>query len=61
VEEVTQQNMTTLSNKVLAVLIPPDVEKLKLLRHEMTMDPKNNKAKTEFENILMRCSTSGLM
>jgi hypothetical protein len=53
--------MTSLSNKVLAVLIPPDVEKLKLLRHEMTMDPKNNKAKTEFENILMRCSTSGLM
>jgi hypothetical protein len=53
--------MSTLSNKVLGVLIPPDAEKLQLLRHEMTMDSKNNKAKTEFENILMRCSTSGLM
>ncbi len=27
----------------------------------MAQDPKNNKIKTEFENILMRCSTSGLM
>ena len=34
---------------------------MKLLRHEMTLDPKNNKIKDEFENLLMRSSTSGLM
>ena len=28
VEEITQQNMATLNNKILAVLIPPDSEKL---------------------------------
>ena len=32
-----------------------------MLRHEMTLDPNNNKIKTEFENLLMKCSTSGLM
>jgi hypothetical protein len=32
-----------------------------MLRHEMTLDQNNNKIKTEFENLLMKCSTSGLM
>lgn len=34
---------------------------MKLLRHEMTLDPKNNKLKDEFSNLLMRSSTSALM
>jgi hypothetical protein len=34
---------------------------MKLLRHEMTLDPKNNKLKDEFENLLMRSCTAGLM
>lgn len=53
--------MPQLKHKILSILMPPDMEKLKLLRHEMTLDPKNNKIKTEFENLLMRSSTSGLM
>jgi len=32
-----------------------------MLRHEMTLDPKNNKIKNEFEVLLMKSSTSGLM
>ena len=27
----------------------------------MQIDPTNNKLKDEFENLLMRCSTSGLL
>jgi hypothetical protein len=42
-------------------LIPTDPEKMKLLRHEMTLDPKNSKIKDEFDNMLMRCSSQGLM
>lgn len=34
---------------------------MKLLRHEMTLDPKNNKIKDEFDNMLMKCSAMGLM
>ena len=50
-----------MKQRVLGILIPPDMEKLKLLRHEMTLDPKNNKIKSEFENLLQRSITSGLM
>jgi hypothetical protein len=41
--------------------VPQDAEKMKLLRHEMSLDPKNNRLKGEFENLLMRSSTAGLM
>lgn len=42
-------------------MAPADLERMKLLKHEMTLDSKNNKIKDEFENLLMRSSTSGLM
>ena len=32
VEEVTPQNITSLKHRILGVLIPPDAEKLRLLR-----------------------------
>ena len=60
-EELSAQNMPDLKHKILSVLMPPDLEKLKLLRHEMTLDPRNNKIKNEFETLLMRSSTCGLM
>jgi hypothetical protein len=61
VEEVTPQNIPSLKHRILGVLIPPDVEKLRLLRQEMALDPKNNKIKSEFESLLQRSITSGLM
>jgi hypothetical protein len=61
IEEVTPQNIATLKHRILGVLIPPDVEKLRLLRQEIALDPKNNKIKSEFENLLQRSITSGLM
>jgi hypothetical protein len=61
IEEVTPQNIGTLKHRILGVLIPPDVEKLRLLRQEMALDPKNNKIKSEFESLLQRSIASGLM
>ena len=61
VEEVALQNMMSLKHKILAILVPQDAEKMKLLRHEMSLDTKSNKLKGEFENLLMRSSTVGLM
>jgi hypothetical protein len=61
VEEVPLQSIASLKFKILSILVPQDAEKMKLLRHEMSLDPKNNKLKGEFENLLMRSSTAGLM
>ncbi len=61
IEEVTPQNIPSLKHRILGVLIPPDVDKLRLLRQEMSLDPKNNKIKSEFETLLQKSITSGLM
>lgn len=52
--------MANLKHKILAVLVPQDLEKLKMLRHDI-LEQKNNKLKDEFENLLMRSSSSTLM
>ena len=59
VEEL--HDMGLLKHKVLAVLMPGDLQKLKQLEREMTLYPSNNTIKEEFNELLMRSSTVGLM
>lgn len=55
------KDLASLKHKILSIMIPTDPEKMKLLRDEITLDPNNSKLKEEFDNMLMRCSTQGLM
>lgn len=61
IEEIVPQKMKEMQFRVLAVLVPQDVERMKLLRQEMSLDQNKNKRKDEFENLLMRSSSSVLM
>lgn len=59
VEEVRPQDIPNLKHKVLGVMVPPDVQKLKQLEREIALYPSNNTLKEEFNDSLLRsCSAS---
>ncbi|CDW77180.1 polyribonucleotide 5-hydroxyl-kinase clp1 [Stylonychia lemnae] len=62
-EEVKVQSadFANLKHRILALLVPQDVQKLRQLEREMALYPSNNNLKEEFRDLLMKSSTAGLM
>eukprot|EP00347_Sterkiella_histriomuscorum_P016599 403352570 len=56
-----QTDFQSLNRKILAFLIPQDISKLKQLEREIALYPSNNDLKEEFQELLMKSSTAGLM
>ena len=61
VDEIRPKEFPTLKHKILGIIVPQDLQKMKQLESQMHLYPHNNALREEFNDQLLRSSTAGLM